>query len=163
MQCSGPLHLPTRAYWELSSDKAIYIEWSAWDSAWVWETPSLLLCMSDNKPLVAIMGKDVATLSKCLQCIILCTHQYKVCILYKPSLKLFIAGWLSWHNHEENKDREISVLIINVNIFNTTVDLPMCTLIQDIHEATARGGCMKKKIWHRTYWNIVPSNMSWPW
>ena len=47
-------------------------------SAWVWEVPPLLHCtwsnvITDHKPLVAIMGKDVATLSQCLQCIVLCT------------------------------------------------------------------------------------------
>ena len=40
-----------------------------------------------HKPLVAIMGKDVATLSQYLQSIILCLHQYRVCILYRPGTK----------------------------------------------------------------------------
>ena len=49
----------------------------------------------------------MATLSQCLQCIILCIYQYRVYITYKPDPKLFIADWLSWHNHEENKDKDM--------------------------------------------------------
>ena len=59
-----------------------------------------------HKPLVAIMGKDVSMLSQCLWCIILCIHQYRVHILYKPGPKLYIADWVSCHKHEENKDRD---------------------------------------------------------
>ena len=33
-----------------------------------------VLVITDNKPLGAIMGKDMATLLQCLQCIILCIH-----------------------------------------------------------------------------------------
>ena len=37
--------------------------------------------ITDYKPLVAMISKDVATLSQQLQCIMLCVHQYSVCIL----------------------------------------------------------------------------------
>ena len=56
---------------------------------------------------MAIIGKDVVTLSQFLQCIILHIHQYRVHILYKPDPKLFIADWLSHHNHNEKKDRDM--------------------------------------------------------
>ena len=61
--------------------------------------------ITDHKPLVVIMGNSVAMLSQCLQCIILHIHQYSVHLLDKPASKLYIADWLSHHNHEENKDR----------------------------------------------------------
>ena len=70
------------------------------------------------------------------------------------------------------KIREISVLSINVNTINTTVDLQVCTTIQ---EATAQdahlqdlkayiidGWPHKKDDENKTYRNIGPSAMSWP-
>ena len=51
------------------------------------------------KPLLAMVNKDVAVLSPCLQCIILYIHQYSMYILYKPGPELYIADWLSHHNH----------------------------------------------------------------
>ena len=94
--------------------------------------------ITDHEPLVAIMGRDVATLSHCSQFIVLPIHQYSICILYKPGPELLIACRLPHHSHEENKDRGIQGLSINVNTINTTVDLQVCTSIQNIQEATAR-------------------------
>ena len=47
-----------------------------------------------------------------------------------------MADWLSCHNHVENKDQEI--LGMNVSILNisTSVDIPLCTSIEDIQTAT---------------------------
>ena len=59
--------------------------------------------ITDHKPLVSIFKKDVAMLSQCIQCILLKTHQYRVQILYKPGPEIFIADWLSHHNHKEDK------------------------------------------------------------
>ena len=44
--------------------------------------------ITDHKPLVAMASKDVATLSQWLQYIMLCIHQYSMCLLYKPDLDL---------------------------------------------------------------------------
>ena len=85
--------------------------------------------ITDNKPLVAIMGKDVATL--------LYIHWYRVCILYKSGPELFLADWLSCHSQEENNDRGIQGLSIKINVINTPVYLPVCTSIQIIQEARA--------------------------
>ena len=51
--------------------------------------------ITDHKPLVAIINKDVVTLSQHLQCIMLYIHQYRVCILYKPSTDLYMVESLS--------------------------------------------------------------------
>ena len=83
--------------------------------------------ITDHKPLIVIMDKDVAILSQYWQWIILCIHQYRIHILYKPGPKLYIADWLSHHNHEENKDRD------------TTVDLPVCTPVR--HTRSNNQGC----------------------
>ena len=45
----------------------------------------------DHKPLVAMVSKDVATLSWQLQYIILCIHQYSMHIMYKPGAELCIV------------------------------------------------------------------------
>ena len=66
-----------------------------------------MLIITDHKPLVATLKKDMATLSQCIQCIMLKIHQYRVQILYKPGPEIFIADWLSQHNHMEGKDKPI--------------------------------------------------------
>ena len=50
--------------------------------------------ITDHKPMVNIMGKDVATLSQHLQHIILHVHQYRVCVLYKSGSELLISDLL---------------------------------------------------------------------
>ena len=60
-----------------------------------------------HKPLVTIFKKDVAMQSQSKQHILFKIHQYRVQILYKPRPEIFIAEWLSWHNHQEGKDEPI--------------------------------------------------------
>ena len=57
-----------------------------------------VLIITDNKPLVSMFKKDVATLSQCIQHTLLKIHQYRVQIIYKPGPEIFIADWLSRHN-----------------------------------------------------------------
>ena len=59
----------------------------------------------DHKPLVVIMGNDVARLPQYMQQIILCIYQYRIETLYKTDPKLYIADWFSHHSNEENKER----------------------------------------------------------
>ena len=63
--------------------------------------------ITDHKLLVSIFKKDVATLSQCIQHILLKIHQYRVQIIYKPGPEIFIAYWLSRHSHIEEKDKPI--------------------------------------------------------
>ena len=63
--------------------------------------------ITDHKLLVSIFKKDVAMLSQHIQHILLNVHQYRVQILYKPGPEIFIADWLSHHNHKEDKDEPI--------------------------------------------------------
>ena len=86
----------------------------------------------DHTQLIGIIGKDVLILSQCLQCIILHIHQYRAHILYKPDPKLFIADWLSWYSHEENKDQEIWGPSMNVKTLETAVNLLVFTSIYNI-------------------------------
>ena len=63
--------------------------------------------ITNHKPLVAILKKDMAMLSQCIQHILLKIHQYRVQILYKLRPEIFIADWLLQHNHQEGKDEPI--------------------------------------------------------
>ena len=71
-------------------------------------------------------------------------HQYRVCTTYKPDLDLYIAHWLSWNNHTENRDQEIPGRGINVNAISTSVNMPLCTSIEDIQAATQEGTNQQK-------------------
>ena len=66
-----------------------------------------VLVITDHKLLVSIFKKDIATLSQRIQCILLKIHQYRVQIIYKPGPDIFIADWLSRHNHMKGKDQLI--------------------------------------------------------
>ena len=59
------------------------------------------------QPISSYIQENMATLSQRLQWVLLCIHQYKINILYKPGLQLHIADWLSRFNHNENKDEGI--------------------------------------------------------
>ena len=101
--------------------------------------PRDVCVITHHKPLVAIFKKDIATLSQRIQCILLRTHQYRVRILYKPGPEIFIADWLSQHNHKENKDKAIHRMDVEVNAVQTLTDVPECMSIQQIWQATAQG------------------------
>ena len=51
-----------------------------------------------SQPLVAILKKDMGTLSHRLERIPLCIYQLKIRILYNPGPKLLTVDWLSRHN-----------------------------------------------------------------
>ena len=91
-----------------------------------------VLIITDHKLLVSMFKKDVATLSQCIQCILLKIHQYSIQIIYKPGPEIFIAGWLSRHNHEEEKDKPIKSMEIQVDMILTVTDMPECVSIAEI-------------------------------
>ena len=86
--------------------------------------------ITDHKPMVAIFKTDVVMLSQRIQCIILRIHQYRMSIIYKPGPKNFIADWLSWHSHEENKEEAINGLDLRVDAVQVATDVPECMSIQ---------------------------------
>ena len=90
----------------------------------------------DHKPLVAIFKKDMATLLQCIQCILLKIHQYRVQILYKPGLSVFIADWVLQHNHKEGKDKPIRD--IRIDYIQCTPDILECISISQIQHTTAQ-------------------------
>ena len=102
--------------------------------------------ITDHKLLVSIFKKDVATLSQHIQCILLKIHQYRVQIIYKPGPKIFIADWLSRHNHTEGKDKPIKDLDIWIDAIQSMKDISECMSISQIQQASAQNDhlhCLK--------------------
>ena len=81
--------------------------------------------ITNHKPLVAVFKKDVAMLSQCIQCILLKIYQ----ILYKSGADIFIADWLSWHNHQVGKDEQMVDMDIRVDAMQSTTDVLECRSI----------------------------------
>ena len=51
-------------------------------------------------------------------------------IIFMPSQDLHIMDWLS-HNNPKHKDQEIDGMRLNVNAISTSVNIPVCTSIQN--------------------------------
>ena len=105
-----------------------------------------VLIITDHKPLVAIFKKDMAMLS---QCILPKIHQYRVQIIYKPGPKIFIADWLSQHNHKEGKDKSIRDMDIRIDAIQSVTDIPECISIKQIQQTSVQDKllqCLKNSI-----------------
>ena len=51
---------------------------------------------------------------------------------------MFIADWLSRHNHEENKDAEIPGMKVKVDAMLTVTNILECISIQQLQQATSQ-------------------------
>ena len=91
-----------------------------------------VLVITDHKLLISIFKKDVATLSQWIQCILLKIHQYRVQIIYKPIPDIFIADWLSRHNHTEGKDHLTKGMEVWVDIIQTATDMLECLSMTEL-------------------------------
>ena len=58
-------------------------------------------------------------------------------ILYTPGPDLYIADLLSCHNHTESKNQEIAGMNINMHTLSMAIDVPVCTSVDDIRNATS--------------------------
>ena len=108
-----------------------------------------VLIITDHKPLVSMFKKDVATLLQCIQCILLKIHQYRAQIIYKPGPEIFIADWLSWHNHTEGKDKLIKDMDIRIDAIQSATDIPECMSVSQLQQASAQDDhlqCLKSFI-----------------
>ena len=86
-----------------------------------------------------------------IQCIILRIHQCRVHIIYQPGSDLYIADRLSHYNHAKNKDQGITGMSVNVSVISTSVNIPVCTSIDDIPEATHEDAHLQKLRSYITY------------
>ena len=64
-------------------------------------------------------------------------HQYKLIIIYKPGPDLFMVDRLSRQNHNENKDKEITGMQININAIQSTTNIPECITMLELQAATS--------------------------
>ena len=103
-----------------------------------------VLVITDHKPLVSIFKNDIATLSQRIQCILLKIYPYRVQVLYKPGPDIFIADWLSRHNHGEGKDQMIKGMELWVDIIQTTTDMPECLSVTDLQQASSQDSHIQK-------------------
>ena len=97
-----------------------------------------MLIITDHKPLVTMFKKDVATLSQCIQHILLKIHQYRVQIIYKPGPEIFIADWLLRNNHVEGKEKPIKDMDIQVDVIQNSIDMPECISMAEIQQASSQ-------------------------
>ena len=65
-------------------------------------------------------------------------HQCRVQIIYKPGPKIFIADWLSQHNHKEGKDKPIKDMDIRIDVIQSVTDIPECISISQIQQASVQ-------------------------
>ena len=93
--------------------------------------------ITDHKPLVSMFKKDAATLSQCIQHILLKIHQYRVQIIYKPGPVIFIADWLLRHNHTEGKDKPIKGMDVQVDTIQAVTEMPECVSVAEIQQASS--------------------------
>ena len=99
--------------------------------------------------MVSMFKKDVTTLLQHMQHILLKIHQYRVQIVYKPGPEIFIADWLSRHNHIEGKDKPIKDMDIRIDAIQNVTDIPECMSISQIQQASAQDDhlqCLKSFI-----------------
>ena len=103
-----------------------------------------VLVIINHKPLVSIFNKDVATLSQWIQCFLLKIHQHRVQIIYKPGPDIFIADWLSRHNHAEGKDQLIKGMEVQVDIMQTATDMSECLSMTELQQASSQDDHLPK-------------------
>ena len=94
--------------------------------------------ITDHTALLTVASKDVIMLSQWLQDIMLHTNQYNMHILFKPGPELYIADWLSHSNHIEDMNQEIIEINVNIPTISTTVDIQICTSIEEKRTAISQ-------------------------
>ena len=90
--------------------------------------------ITDHKSLISIFKKDVSFLSQSLKIILLSIQQYNIRILYNPGPQLLFADWLSRHNHEIKRDKEISGMCITIIVIESCKDIPDCMTAEEIRD-----------------------------
>ena len=75
-------------------------------------------------------------------------HQFRVKILYKPELDLFIPDQLSRHNHKESKDLEIPGMKGKCGATQTVKKIPKCMLIQQLQQANGQENHLQWLKWY---------------
>ena len=93
--------------------------------------------ITDHKLLVSMFKKGVATLSQCIQHMLLKIHQHRVQIIYKPGPEIFYEEWLLRHNHMEGKDKPIKGMDIQVDTIQAITEMLECISVVEIEQASS--------------------------
>ena len=72
------------------------------------------------------------------QCILLKIHQYRVWFIHKPGPKIFIADWLSRHNHKEGKDKTTKDMDTMIDAMQSMTDNPEFMSISQIQQTSVQ-------------------------
>ena len=64
--------------------------------------------------------------------------------MYKPGPDIFIAHWLSRHNHIEGKDKLIEDMDVQVDTIQSTPDMPECVSMVEMQQALAQDDHLQK-------------------
>ena len=97
-----------------------------------------VLVITDHKLLISMFKKDVAALLQCIQHILLKIHQYRAQIIYIPGHEIFIAEWVSRHNHIEGKDKPVKDMDVCVDTIQSVMNMPACVSMAEIQQASAQ-------------------------
>ena len=89
--------------------------------------------INDHKPRMQYFKKKDGNSAPDIA--VLRIQQYKICILCKHILHLYLAVCLPRLNHIERKNEEISSITVNVNAIDITTNITACMTIQDIQKA----------------------------
>ena len=124
---------------------------SAWNITWLGEVPSLLFWQRGTHHYRS-QTAHINIQKRCSHTVTVYTvhtakiHQYRVQIIYKPDPKIFIADWLSRHNHVEGKDKPIKDIDIRVDAIQSATDMPECISMAEIQLASTQDNhlqCLK--------------------
>ena len=109
------------------------------NTTWAREVLPLLFCLKRMCPslsLVAIISKDYGHVVPAIS--VSCWNFTNIgCTLHKKTGQdLYIMDWLPLSNNIRNRDQEITGINIYMNAIITSVNIPVCTSIEDTQTAT---------------------------
>ena len=99
--------------------------------------------ITDHKPLLSLLKKDVSTASPRLQRLLLRIHRYRVSMTYRPGKDMHLADFLSRSSHQPNKDPEIEGFKLTINDLTLETNCSITSLMQ-IQEATKSDPVLNK-------------------
>ena len=96
-----------------------------------------VLMITDHKLLVSMFKKRCGHTVTMHPAHATKIHQYRVQIIYIPGPEIFIADWLSRHNHMEGKDKPIKVMDVQVDTIQAITEMPECIPVVEIQQVSS--------------------------
>ena len=101
--------------------------------------------ITDHRPLLSLMHKDVSNVSPRLQRLLLQIYRYHVVMHYRPGKEMHLADYLSRASHTLNWDSEIPGLKLMINDMAVETNVNLISLLQ-IHDATRQDETLQELI-----------------